>query len=355
MDYKGMVKYSKCYQKGSTVMQCFRNFGSIVPGLSAAVGVTFCSWIVERAEVAVFGYPWLDALVVAILLGTIIQTFFVLGGSFQSGIRFASKFLLEFAIVLLGGTISGAAVLATGPELLATVVSVVVISLFASYVIGRAVGLDDHLATLVSCGNSICGNSAIVAAAPVIDASSDEVASSIAFTAVLGIAVVLLLPLMFHLLGITEWQYGVMAGLTVYAVPQVLAATVPVGAVSAQIGTLVKLIRVLMLGPVILILGLKAGRAGNVRLPWTQLVPWFIVGFVAMTTLRSFDLIPHFAIDPLKATSTILTIVSMAGLGLTVDLKSVVSSGGRVLLAGCLSISMLMLLAVSVLFLLPYR
>jgi uncharacterized membrane protein YadS len=107
---------------------------------------------------------------------------------------------------------------------------------------------------LVACGNSICGNSAIAAVAPVIGADGEDVAASIAFTAVLGVVVVLLLPFLAPLLHLSGLQYGVLAGLTVYAVPQVLAATAPLGMVAVQMGTLVKLVRVLMLGPVVLVL-----------------------------------------------------------------------------------------------------
>ena len=114
---------------------------------------------------------------------------------------------------------------------------------------------------LIACGNSICGNSAIVAVAPIIGATSDEVASSIAFTAVLGVVVVLTLPLLVPILELSLTQYGVLAGLTVYAVPQVLAATLPIGALSNQVGTVVKLVRVLMLGPVVLGLSLLTRRA----------------------------------------------------------------------------------------------
>ncbi len=108
------------------------------------------------------------------------------------------------------------------------------------------------MAVLVACGNSICGNSAIAAVAPVIGADGEDVAASIAFTAVLGVVVVLSLPLACPLLHLSGLQYGALAGLTVYAVPQVLAAAAPLGAVAVQIGTLVKLVRVLMLGPVVL-------------------------------------------------------------------------------------------------------
>src|SRR6185503_5950264 len=131
---------------------------------------------------------------------------------------------------------------------------VVVVALGASYGLCRVLGLPKRMAVLVACGNSICGNSAIAAVAPVIGARGEDVASSIAFTAILGVIVVLALPLLVPLLALTDTQYGILAGLSVYAVPQVLAATMPVGMVSVQIGTLVKLLRVLMLGPVVLVL-----------------------------------------------------------------------------------------------------
>ncbi|MFC6838643.1 putative sulfate exporter family transporter [Xanthomonas theicola] len=100
----------------------------------------------------------------------------------------------------------------------------------------------------MTCGNSICGNSAILAAAMMIDADADQVAASIAFTAALRIAVVLALPLAVPLFGLDQRHYGILAGMIVYAVPQVLAAMLPVGAASAQVGALVKLTRVMMLG-----------------------------------------------------------------------------------------------------------
>lgn len=79
------------------------------------------------------------------------------------------------------------------------------------------------MAMLVACGNAICGNSAIAAVAPVINAESDDIATSIAFTAVLGIVVVIALPVAAHHLHLSPYAGGALAGLTVYAVPQVVA------------------------------------------------------------------------------------------------------------------------------------
>lgn len=316
-----------------------------LPGLGLAFGVTALALGAGALQERLLGARYVDGLVIAILAGTLIHTLLGLAPRFVAGVQFASKTILEIAVVLLGGTISAAALAQSGIELIAAVAVVVLLALTASYLVGRWLGLDDRLATLVACGNSICGNSAIMATAPVIEAPAEDVAASIAFTAALGIVVVLLLPLVFGALGLTQWQYGVVAGLSVYAVPQVLAATGPVGVMSTQVGTLVKLMRVLMLGPVMLFVGLRHGRQGVVRL--SLLVPWFIVGFLLAMAARSFGLLPEPTLQPLQQASSCLTLISMAALGLSVDLRTVLSSGGRVLAAGFISILVLMGLAVA--------
>lgn len=217
--------------------------------------------------------------------------------------------LLEIAVVLLGASISASAVIDAGPGLILGIASVVVMAITFSYGIGRLLKLPHRMAVLVACGNSICGNSAIAATAPVIGADSEDVAASIAFTAILGVVVVLLLPLLVPLLGLSHTQYGILAGLTVYAVPQVLAATAPIASISVQLGTLVKLVRVLMLGPVILTLSVLAGnKDAEVKPGFLQLVPWFIIGFLGMMALRSLHLIPNTILPGIQFTSTALTI-----------------------------------------------
>jgi uncharacterized integral membrane protein (TIGR00698 family) len=207
------------------------------------------SALLERAELGVFEHPYVEALVMAILLGMAVRSFWKPAPRWQAGIAFSAKQLLEVAVMLLGASISFAAIAASGVALLASIAAVVVIALCVSFGLSRMLGLSTRLSILIACGNSICGNSAIAAVAPIIGANNDEIASSISFTAILGVMMVLGLPLLIPLLQLSATQYGILAGLTVYAVPQVLAATVPAGLVSTQIGTLVKLMRVLMLGP----------------------------------------------------------------------------------------------------------
>ncbi len=313
----------------------------ILPGLAVTVLVALAAKLAEHAERMLFGRGWVESLVFAILIGVVVRSVFGLAPRYFAGVRFCAKTVLEIAIVLLGASISAQAIGSAGGGLVAAIIAVVCISLFVSYHIGRALGLSSHLSMLVACGNSICGNSAIAATAPVIEAQSDDVAASISFTAVLGVLFVFVLPMLHAGLGLSATQYGIFSGLTVYAVPQVLAATAPAGTLAVQVGTLVKLIRVLMLGPVIFGLAVIGGRARETKLPIAQVVPWFIIGFIAMMAACSFDLIPDVARAPIKTTSSFLTILAMAALGLSVDIRNVLHVGGRVVMAALLSLMFL--------------
>jgi uncharacterized integral membrane protein (TIGR00698 family) len=224
---------------------------SIGPGLLLCVAIALLAMGAQYVEEVAFAHPYVEALVIAILVGTLTRSYALRSKRWTAGINFGAKTLLEIAIVLLGASISTDAILKAGPALLSGIVATVTIALFASYYVSRLMGLSKHISLLIACGNSICGNSAIAAVAPTIGATSTDIAASISITAVLGVVVVLGLPLSFPLFHLNETQYGTLAGLTVYAVPQVLATTIPIGIVATDVGTLVKLVRVLMLGPVV--------------------------------------------------------------------------------------------------------
>ena len=314
------------------------------PGVLLCAAVTAAAFALQTAEARLVGRAWLEALVLAILLGTALRTAWTPGPRWAPGIAFSAKILLEVAVVLLGATISAGTILAAGPALLAGIAGVVAVAILGSYGIGRLFGLPHRMATLIACGNSICGNSAIAAVAPVIGADGDDVAASIAFTAVLGVAVVLGLPVLAVALHMSPRAFGVFAGLTVYAAPQVLAATAPISSLSAQVGTLVKLVRVLMLGPVVLVLSLLSHgpnaepREAKGRPSLHHLVPWFIIGFLAMVAARSLGLVPLGLVGPIGAAAGALTVLSMAALGLGVDIRVVGQAGPRVTAAVTLSL-----------------
>ncbi len=324
---------------------------SILPGLALCCAVALAAILGEYIETALLGGRWIESLVLAIAIGIAIRSARQPDQLLITGIDFSAKFLLEVAIVLLGASISLTAMKGAGLALIAGIAGVVILSICIGYGIGRLFGLPPKLATLIACGNSICGNSAIVAVAPVIEADRDEIAAALTFTAILGIIAVVLLPLFYFYAGMSVPQYGVLAGLTVYAVPQVIAASAPAGLLGVQTGTLVKLVRVMMLGPVLLVLGaiMKADsrhEAQTVRkiapaFSGNSLVPWFIGGFAAMMALRSLGLIPEIAIAPIAQLSNILTIIAMAALGLSVDIRSVAHAGGRVMAVAILSLASL--------------
>jgi uncharacterized integral membrane protein (TIGR00698 family) len=326
----------------------------LAPGVVLCVVLTVASYALQAVEVHFTQQPYLEALVLAILVGVAIRVAWTPGPRWVPGIAFSAKFVLEVAIVMLGASVSVATILALGPVLIFGIAGIVAISIGLSYAVCRATGLPLRMSVLIACGNSICGNSAIAAVAPVIGADSSDIASSISFTAVLGVVVVLGLPLLVPILRLSLTQYGALAGLTVYAVPQVLAATLPIGALSNQVGTVVKLVRVLMLGPVVLGFSLFArhlradqpqGSTKRSRLRVTELVPWFIIGFVLVLLARSLGLIPQRLLPPLTHTAALLTTVAMAALGLGVDVRVVAHTGVRVTLAITVSLILLGLMS----------
>jgi len=326
----------------------------LAPGIVLCAAIGAVSRLIQTAETRWLERPYIESLVVAILVGTAVRTAWEPTARFREGIGFCAREVLEFAVVLLGVSVDSALLAKAGPLLLGGIVLTVAVSLVASYAIGRSFGLNHRLALLVGCGNSICGNSAIAAIAPVIDAEPGDVAAAIAFTAVLGVVVVLTLPMLIPVAGLSERQYGVVAGLTVYAVPQVLAATLPVGAAAANLGTLVKLVRVLMLGPVVLALGFirhsPAQRAGR---PARAFVPWFIIGFFVLALARATGVVPAPVVDSARTWATVLTIAAMAALGLGVDVRTVRNAGPRVVATVIASLALLLGLSLRLATLLP--
>ncbi|MBI0432522.1 putative sulfate exporter family transporter [Roseomonas sp. KE0001] len=325
----------------------------LLPGLLLCGAVAGAAALLALAQQALFGRAWLDGLVLAILLGTGLRSLRPLPAATAPGIAFSARTLLEIAVMLLGASLSLTTLMAAGPWLPLGIAVVVGLSILCGYGIGRGLGLPRRMAVLVACGNSICGNSAIAAVAPVIGAQARDVTAAIAFTAVLGVGLVLALPLAAPLLGLNDLQYGTLAGLTVYAVPQVLAATAPVSALAVQMGTLVKLVRVLMLGPVVLGFSLLAGTRAGQRPGLARLVPWFILGFLGLALLRSLGLLPPVLLGPIATVTGTLTLLAMAALGLGVDVRVVARAGLRVSLTVVLSLLLLGLAALGLIAVLP--
>nr|WP_102958583.1 putative sulfate exporter family transporter [Mangrovicella endophytica] len=357
-------------QAASSQSAFYGRVTALLPGLALCLVVAAAAHGLESLERFMFGRAWLEMLVLAIIVGALIRTLAAPNPASLPGISWTAKIPLEIAVVLLGAAVNAQTIRSAGPVLIVSVLAIVPIAIAVSYMIGRRLGLPQRMALLVACGNAICGNSAIAAVAPVIGASGRDVGASIAFTAVFGVVMVLALPLLGIVAGLDALGYGALAGLTVYAVPQVIAAAAPFGPAAIQFGTLVKLLRVLMLGPVCLVLSLIAprlkvedgeeteaarssadakGRATRgARPPLHRLVPWFVLGFIALAALRSLGALPEDLVAPLGSIATFLTILSMAALGLQTDLSSLRRAGGRVSAAAVLSLLALTALALAI-------
>jgi uncharacterized integral membrane protein (TIGR00698 family) len=302
-----------------------------------AAGIAAAAWLAQQALEAA-GIHVIEALVLALLAGMLIRLVRAPSKAMAPGLAWSAKGLLEIAIVLLGASLSFAELGGAGLKLVGYALLTVVLILGLGVLIGRWLGLGNRLAALVGVGNAICGNSAIAAVAPVLRASKQEIASSIALTALLSVGVVLLLPLTAPLFSLSDAQYGALAGLVVYAVPQVVAASFAVSPESGEIGSLVKLVRVLAIGPVVVGAALLVARAsrdattaaGTTAMTWRKAVPWFVIGFLVLATLRSVGILPESWGDAVREVSRVMTIIAMAALGLSVDLSSVRKSGARV-------------------------
>jgi uncharacterized integral membrane protein (TIGR00698 family) len=317
---------------------------SRLPGLALCLVIAALGWAMQLVEERLFGRPYIEALVLALLLGVVISALWDFPGSFKPGIQLASRELLETAVCLIGVAIDTALLRHAGAGLFVGVVAIVVASLGITYGVARAAGLPARLSVLLAAGNSICGNSAIAAVAPVIGADADDVASAISFTAVLGVIVVLVLPLLVPVLHLSDARYGVIAGMTVYAVPQVLAATLPVSVAAGAMATLVKLTRVLLLGPVVVAMSFVSHRQS--RTSRSQMMPWFIIGFVLFAAARSVGVFSPQAIDRIRQLATWLTIIAMAGLGLGVDVRALKQSSGRIVGVVCVSLTALCVMSI---------
>ena len=287
-----------------------------------------------------FESGFFNALVIALIIGVILRNSLSTSNVvdiINPGSKWASSKLLEVAVFLLGASISFGQIIEAGPNIFILIAISVSGGFLITWFIGhRLFGLSSRLALLIGVGNSICGNSAVAAVAPVLKANSNEITAAIGISAIMGLIQILALPFLVPLLDLTYYQYGIITGITVYAVPQVVAASFSVSTLSGQVATFVKLIRILFLGPIIVIISILTERNSNSeksvvnRKKIQGYVPWFVTGFIVLAILRSAEIINDQTGDLAKNFSSIFFIVAMVGLGFTCDLSEVKKVGARV-------------------------
>lgn len=339
------------------------------PGITAAAVVGVAAYGLSQLPVAPFRvvqdgltrHP-VDAAILAILLGLIVRNLVPLPKGLSAGCRRIVRQAIPAAIVLVGATLDLTQFrhLSNSLTTLAITVACVAVAVGSGYLGGRLLGLRPQLAMLLGAGTGICGNSAIVAIAPLIDAEDEDLILSIGTVNLMGLLVMLLCPVLGAMLGLSQWAFGVWAGTSIHAVPQVVAAGFAYGADAGALATLVKLVRVTLLAPLVFVVAFVAARRRatgetTVKRPivhYARLVPWFVWGFVAFALLGSLGFIPTLRFESMALTGEpvevslvkvckeigkALLTLAMAALGLEVDLRVLVGVSVRALLAGVIA------------------
>jgi len=323
-------------------------------GLSLCLSISLISYVIQFFEILIFNSKIFDVLIISLLIGIMIKNIpKKIPGFFSredNAPKFVSKNLLEFAVILLGFNINFSIIKESGLSLITISIVSVTLGMCLIYMFCKFIlKLDKSVSILVATGNSICGNSAIAAMASVIKSPSSHVASAISFSATIGLLQVIFLPFLFVIISITEFQYGVIAGLSVYAVPQVVAASFVVGSEAGLIATQVKLLRVLMLGPIILVVGFFSNKNKENILTRNKIgtyIPWFVIGFILASIVGTTEIIPENLIKHINDLSKILFSISMAGIGLTVAFKDLKVSAVKISIAVLVSSILMIIFAI---------
>lgn len=302
----------------------------------------------------------ISEILVAVVLGLYLRNAIGLGDRVQAGIKFSINRILRFGIILLGLRLSLQDVIATGLTSLLLVMACISIALALAYFAGRLFKIPARLAALIGVGTAICGNSAIVATAPVLDANEEEVSFAVATITLFGLLAVLVYPYAGHLVGLTDRAFGLWAGTAVNDTSQVVAVGSIFSEAALNVATVVKLTRNTLMAPLIVLFGLVYARGFNRDMSdeaaqassfnWRKVVPGFVIGFLLMSLVRTVGVallvLPQSVSEPgdlIAAASFLKTceeisrfaiLMALAGVGLNTDLVSLRRIGLKPLLVG---------------------
>jgi uncharacterized integral membrane protein (TIGR00698 family) len=338
-------------------------------GVLMALGVTLLALGLSEVPFWPFtigGRHPIEPVMLAIVLGMVLSNVWKLPRSLQPGIKFAVKKLLPLGIVLLGARLDFVMMQRVGLSGLCLSVVETVLALLLLMALVRVLKLPDKLGLLLGVGTAICGGTAIVATAPVIEAEDEDVVVSVATVTLLGLIGMFVLPVIGHLLELSEKAFGVWAGLAIHQTPQVVAAGFAYGNEAGEMATIVKLARVCLLAPVVFVIGVlyarrKASQGGAgvpKRINYLHLFPMFVLGFLGMAMLKTFGLLPdvtfhggngllrpgdhQFSLGTAcESLSKFCIVISMAGVGLETKFAAMKKTGLKPLGAALFAIVVL--------------
>jgi uncharacterized integral membrane protein (TIGR00698 family) len=246
--------------------------------------------------------------------------------------------MLQVSVVLLGAQLSLGEVLSAGAGSLPVMLSTLGVCLVLAWSVGRWLGVPRDLRTLIGVGTGICGASAIAATTPAIRAKSNDVAYAISTIFLFNVAAVLVFPPLGHALGLSQHAFGLFAGTAVNDTSSVVAAAGSYGPQAVQYAVVVKLVRTLMIIPVVMALTFLTRRREGSPDPQARsgisLVPWFLVAFLAMAALHTAGLIPAATQNGLHQLALLFITIALGAVGLSTDVPALRRAGARPLLLG---------------------
>jgi uncharacterized integral membrane protein (TIGR00698 family) len=300
-----------------------------LPGLALVALVAAVARLSAPFRPAVIG-----EILVAVLLGILIANLTTLPAAFGAGIRLAVQRLLRVGIVLLGARLSLGDVAAVGGGAFGLVILCMAVALAFALAMGRAFGLQPNLSLLIAVGTAVCGNSAIVATAPVIQAKEREVSFAVATITLFGTLAVFFYPLVGHALQLGDGVFGVWAGIAVNDTSQVVAASAAYSPEARDTATVVKLVRNALMAPLIVGIAWWAARRTTVRTDKVRAgalraFPLFVLGFLGMALLRTVGLIDPDLAARIDGLATLFILLALAGVGLSTRLAQMKEVGFR--------------------------
>lgn len=327
-----------------------------IPGVAMALAVAAVAKLLEMLEEHA-GLHFIGASVIALFIGMLINAFFKPNAVTSPGIRFTSKKILKFAIILLGASLNIRTVLTVGKFSLVVMLFTLATCFGLGALIGKWMGLNWRTSSLINAGTGICGGSAIAAIAPVIDATDTDIAYGMSATFLFDTVMVVVFPLIGRALGLSDAAFGLWAGTAVNDTSSVVATGYAFSEAAGDFATMVKLTRTLAIIPAVLVfaainlhLKRKAAEGGDatVKVSIRSIFPWFILAFLVMSGLTSLGLIPAAVAAVLKNISKFLMVAALAAIGLNTDFRSLCRSGARPMIHGFMVSLLVVLVAIGV-------
>ncbi len=334
------------------------NVAAILPGFLIAILIAFVAQFIEN----ILPIHLIGGSVIALFIGMILNNFWK-PDYLNVGLKFTSKKILKFAIILLGASLSIQTILTVGRMSLTVMCFTLLTCFGGGYFIGKALGLNWKLSNLISAGTGICGGSAIAALAPAIDAEDTDIAYALSATFLFDMVMIILFPIMGTLLNLNDMAYGLWAGTAVNDTSSVVAAGYAYSEAAGDFATMVKLTRTLSIIPVVLIFSyinirlkqkevLKNQSSDSIdtknNVNILTLIPWFIIGFVALAIVNSFGVIPTVISSSAKELSKFLMIAALAAIGLNTSFKEMKKSGFTPMVHGFIISLLVVIVAITV-------